>query len=242
MKNLKNKAPTNVPSLPPHWYFVESLGVIQDILTLAPQMLRVLGYGEKNEQKALALPLPPTCKRAGLSNPTAWQAQVEVIPGSEEECLREIKKKSPPFVMACDHITDAGNLGAILRSTAFFQVPWLVVPKDRQASLSQGAIQTAQGGYAVTRLAQVVNLARFLKALKEEGYWILGADRQGEPCQNLKGFYEKVCLVMGSEDKGLSPVIRAACDRMVAIAPGSGRLNSLNVSVASGILLHEFHK
>ena len=148
--------------------------------------------------------------------------------------------RAQDVILALDHITDPRNLGAIIRSAAFFGVREVIVPERRQVLFTQAAVGTAQGGFALTDLVVVVNLARTLAALKAKGYWVVGTAMDGEPYTDVAHVYDKVVLVLGSEDTGLSKNVRDLCDRLAAIPGRAGGLDSLNVSVASGIFLSAF--
>lgn len=143
-------------------------------------------------------------------------------------------------IIALDHITDPRNLGAIARSAAFFGVREVVVPERRQVLLTRASVATAQGAFALVDLVTIVNLSRTLDQLKEAGYWVIGADMAGDPLKQVAAKFEKVVIVMGAEDKGISREVQKRCDVMASIAGHPERLESLNVSVATGIFLHEF--
>jgi 23S rRNA (guanosine2251-2'-O)-methyltransferase len=142
-------------------------------------------------------------------------------------------------ILALDHISDPRNLGAIVRSAAFFGVSKILVPERRQTLLTQAAVSTAQGGFALTDLYLIVNLARSLERLKDLGFWIIGADMAGSSAKSVVGKFERQVLVLGSEGDGLGRNIKEKCDILVKIQGASKSLESLNVSVAGGILLHE---
>lgn len=149
-----------------------------------------------------------------------------------------ISDRTTDLILALDHVQDPRNLGAIVRSAAFFGVREVLAPERRQVLLTQSSVATAQGGFAITDLVCVVNLARTLRELKDQGYWIIGTAMDGEPLQKLVGAYEKVVLVLGSEESGLSKGIREHVDRLGAISSKGPGLESLNVSVAAGIFLN----
>jgi 23S rRNA (guanosine2251-2'-O)-methyltransferase len=160
--------------------------------------------------------------------------------------LEEIKRLSATvpgqaLILAADHITDEGNLGAIVRTGAFFGAHGLLLPKDRSAAVTPKALKRSAGALLRLPVARVVNLGRALDTLKESGFWVIGA--AGESAGSIYDFDWKrdLVLVVGSEDKGLSPLIRGKCDEIVAI-PGSGRVESLNVSVATGAILSEIQR
>ena len=143
------------------------------------------------------------------------------------------------LVLVIDHISDPRNLGAIVRSAAFFGVRHVIVPEKRQVLLTQAGVNTAQGGFALTDLVVAVNVSRVLEELKQHDYWILGAAMGGEAVSAVRGRYDRQVLVLGSEDKGISPTVLGRCDVVVAIPGALKSLESLNVSVAAGILVHE---
>ena len=123
----------------------------------------------------------------------AFEKRLETGPAREHD-----------LILALDHITDPRNLGAVVRSAAFFGVREVVAPERRQVLFTQASVATAQGGFALTELVCVVNLSRTLDELKERGYWIIGTAMDGLPYADLVGKYEKVVLVLGSEDSGLA--------------------------------------
>jgi 23S rRNA (guanosine2251-2'-O)-methyltransferase len=142
------------------------------------------------------------------------------------------------LLVAADHITDEGNLGALIRTAAFFGSHGLVLPKDRSARVTERVIKRSCGGIAHLPIVQVVNLGRSLDHLREKGFWVIGA--AGEAHESIYEFDWKrdLVLVLGSEDKGLSRSVRSRCDHMVRI-PGARAVAALNVSVAAGVILAE---
>jgi 23S rRNA (guanosine2251-2'-O)-methyltransferase len=162
---------------------------------------------------------------------------------ADVEEIVDVSMRGPgeALILAADHITDEGNLGALVRTGAFFGVHGLILPKDRSASVSAKIIKRSSGALLHLPVARVVNLARTLAALKEQGLWIIGTAGEGPDSVYDFDWKRNVVLVMGSEDKGLSPLIRAKCDQIVRI-PGSGRVDSLNVSVAAGAILSEIQR
>jgi tRNA G18 (ribose-2'-O)-methylase SpoU len=166
---------------------------------------------------------------------------IEVPVLDEFKFLEEAAKTERDFILACDHVTDTRNLGALARTAAYFGMRYLIMAKDRQAPISGATLGTAQGAFAFVQPVLVTNLGRTLNDLKERAYWILAADMDGQPVESIKQDYEKKVLVLGSEDKGVSQGILAKSDLTVAIAPAEPKLESLNVSVAAGILIHALH-
>lgn len=147
----------------------------------------------------------------------------------------------PALLLALDHITDEGNLGAILRTAAFFGAHGVLLPKDRSARVSPQVVKRSAGAFGLLPVARVVNLARSLQDLEREGFWIIGTSGQGR--ESLYGFDwdRDLVLVLGNEERGMGQAIQAACQETVHI-PASGAPPSLNVAVACGVLLSEIKR
>lgn len=143
-----------------------------------------------------------------------------------------------PLILVLDSITDPRNLGACLRTANAADVDVVIVPKRNSAPLSAVAMKTAQGGAEDLFIVQVTNLARTLTWLKEKGVWLFGADADGAEVWQSLDSASATALVMGSEGRGLRRLTRSLCDKLVSI-PMLGKVESLNVSVATGILLYE---
>jgi 23S rRNA (guanosine2251-2'-O)-methyltransferase len=141
------------------------------------------------------------------------------------------------LVLILDEITDPHNYGAILRSCDQFGVD-LVISRNRRNAKHAGVIaQTSAGAASWVPAAEVANLPRAAGLLKDAGFWIYGADMRGEALykKDLRG---RVAIVLGGEGEGISRLLQENCDAMIAI-PSGGRIDSLNVSVAAGVLLYE---
>jgi 23S rRNA (guanosine2251-2'-O)-methyltransferase len=141
------------------------------------------------------------------------------------------------LVLILDEITDPHNYGAILRSCDQFGVD-LVISRNRRDAKHAGVIaRTSAGAASWVPALETANLPRAVRDLKDAGFWIYGADMQGEALykKDLRG---RATVVLGSEGEGISRLLRESCDAMVAI-PSLGRIDSLNVSVAAGVLLYE---
>jgi 23S rRNA (guanosine2251-2'-O)-methyltransferase len=166
--------------------------------------------------------------------------QVEDDDGSADISLDDFianLDKENALVLILDEITDPHNYGAILRCCDQFGVD-LVLGRSRRSAKHAAVIsQTSAGAVSWVPQAETPNLVRAVEDLKEAGFWIYGADMEGEPVyeKDLKG---RVALVLGSEGSGISRLLRERCDAMVGI-PSVGRIDSLNVSVAAGVLLYE---
>ena len=156
--------------------------------------------------------------------------------GALDELLE--RWQGPPLLLVLDGVQDPHNLGACLRTADAAGVAAVVVPRDRAAGLSATVRKVASGAAEHVPLVQVVNLARTLRDLRDRGLWIVGADAAAERTvydADLKG---PLAIVSGSEGTGLRRLTREHCDLLVRI-PMSGSVASLNVSVATGVLLFE---
>lgn len=142
-----------------------------------------------------------------------------------------------PMLLCCDHLQDPYNFGAIIRTAFALGVNGIIFPKDRQVSLTAGVIKASSGAVFHIDLFCVPNLANVLKQLKKEGYWIYGADQDGSQPLERVNFNPPSVLVVGNEQKGISPLLKKMIDQPVSI-PMQGKLDSLNVSVATGIIVY----
>ena len=143
-----------------------------------------------------------------------------------------------PFIIVLDEIEDPHNLGAIIRTAECAGAHGIIIPKRRAAGLGGIVAKASAGAYEYVPVARVTNLAAAIDELKERGCWVYGADMDGQTyCEgDLTG---AAALVIGSEGKGLGRLIREKCDAVLSL-PMLGRINSLNASVAAGILMYEF--
>ncbi|MFW6298617.1 MAG: 23S rRNA (guanosine(2251)-2'-O)-methyltransferase RlmB [Bacillota bacterium] len=137
-----------------------------------------------------------------------------------------------------DSITDPHNFGAILRSAEAFGVTGVIFPKDRSASINATVVKVAAGAIEHVKLIEVTNLHRTMLEMKKENVWVVGLDLATE--NSLDDIYPDtdLCLVLGSEGKGMRPLVRKTCDTLVKI-PMTGSVNSLNVSVSAGVALYD---
>jgi 23S rRNA (guanosine2251-2'-O)-methyltransferase len=149
-------------------------------------------------------------------------------------------KTEPPLYIACDGIEDPHNLGAIIRSAEAAGADGLIIPKRRNVSVNATVYKTSAGAAAVLPVARVSNLAAAIDTLKKNGVWVYGADMGGKSVYetDLRG---ACCIIVGAEGAGLSPLIAKKSDALISL-PMHGQINSLNASVAAGILLFEVRR
>lgn len=155
-----------------------------------------------------------------------------------EEILAVAKEREEkPFIIICDEIEDPHNLGAIIRTAEACGVHGVIIPKRRSASLNATVEKTSAGALAYMKVARVTNISNTIDELKEKGIWVFGADMDGTPYTQTD--YDVPCaVVIGNEGKGIGQLVRKKCDAIVSL-PMLGKINSLNASVAAGILMYE---
>lgn len=155
-----------------------------------------------------------------------------------EDILENARKKGePPFIFLLDNIEDPHNLGAIIRTANLAGAHGVIIPKNRAAGLTATVARTSAGALNYTPVAKVTNLSKTIEDLKKEGLWFVCADMGGTVMYDLdlKG---AIGLVIGNEGDGVSRLVREKCD-MIASIPMKGDIDSLNASVAAGVLAYE---
>lgn len=156
----------------------------------------------------------------------------------EEQLLDAVAASREPLLLALDGVQDPHNLGACLRTADACGVIALIVPRDRAAPLNATARKAASGAAETTPVVAVTNLARTLGLLKDAGLWIVGADADGPQSAAEVDLTGPRVLIMGAEGRGLRALTRRQCDWLARL-PSYGAVESLNVSVAAGMLLYE---
>ena len=204
---------------------------------------RVLELAER--AKALKIPVnhrprEQLDKVAGEARHQGVVALYEAPPLAHESDLAALMERdgSDTLVLVLDGVTDPHNLGACLRSSAAAKVTAVIVPKDRAVGLTPVVRRASAGGADRVPLIAVTNLARTLRELKDAGVWITGLDGETETSIYAVDFKGPVAIVLGSEGEGMRRLTRELCD-FVAKIPMPGAMESLNVSVATGVVLFE---
>lgn len=166
-------------------------------------------------------------------------AQITPLPPwTEDELLSALSAHPAPLLLALDGVQDPHNLGACLRTADACGALAVIVPRDRAAQLTPTVRKVAAGAAEATPVVAVTNLVRTLKLLKEAGLWVVGADAAAESHADNVDLKGPVVLVLGGEGTGLRQLTRQNCDFLVRL-PQLGAVESLNVSVAAGMLLYE---
>ena len=141
------------------------------------------------------------------------------------------------FVVILDHIEDPRNFGAIIRTCECAGVDYIVIPNKRSVEITASVFKSSSGAVVHQKICKVANLHNTIEKLKKNGFWIIGTDANGEDYTSID-YTGKTVLVIGSEGKGLQSLLRKSCDQIASI-PLKGKINSLNASVAAGIMIYE---
>lgn len=155
----------------------------------------------------------------------------------EDLFLKAAEKGEDPFFILLDQIEDPHNLGAIIRTANLAGAHGVIIPRDRSVGLTAAAARTSAGAIHYTPVVKVTNLARTMEDLKKRGLWFVCADMDGTPMTKLS-MTGPIGLVIGAEGSGVSRLVKEKCD-MTASIPMKGEIDSLNASVAAGILMYE---
>lgn len=247
---MKHKAPFKKQSQQSDLFWVEGKHACLEQLRQNPEQIRRLVFRDAKTQnsflsEASNLGLLRDSLQSEIDSEARESIQVQVFLKAVpfEEFQKRLQNEALSLIVALDHISDPRNLGAIVRTAAFFGITTVLVPADRQVMLTQAAVSTAQGGFAVTQLVVCTNLARTLTELKENhSFWVVALDGGGQQLNEKTFSFEKTVIVFGAEGAGLSQNVRKKSDLIVSI-PGAGQgFDSLNVSVAAGIAIHAAHK
>lgn len=158
----------------------------------------------------------------------------------EDLLQRAEQRGEPPFLLILDEIEDPHNLGSILRTAECTGVHGVIIPKRRSASITATVSKTSAGAVEYVPVARVTNLAQTMEQLKEAGVWIAGTDVDAKEDMYAAGqvLSGAVAIVIGNENKGMGRLVREKCDVLLKL-PMAGRLNSLNASVAAGVIMYE---
>ncbi len=205
---------------------------IQEIIRLAKQHGIAVEYKTREELDALAGRKSQGV--IGFCRAFRYASVEDVIANTNPRFRNNL-------ILILDSITDPQNLGSLIRTAYFFGANGVIIPENRSAAVTSLVVKTSAGAVQHLPIARVTNVARALDDLKEAGYWIYGTEVRGGQPLSQADFDCHAGLVMGSEGAGIRPLVRKKCDLLVTI-PGSGEADSLNVSVAAGIVLYRIHE
>lgn len=151
--------------------------------------------------------------------------------------LIDILNDDSKFLVILDHLEDPHNFGAIIRTCEAAGVDAIIVPQDRSTLINSTVMKTSAGSLIRTKVVKVSNLVNAMNQLKDHGFWIVGTAMEGQDFKTID-YSGKIALVVGNEGKGMSTLVKKNCD-FVASIPMYGEVNSLNASVAAGIMVYE---
>ena len=151
--------------------------------------------------------------------------------------LDEIIDGDDCLLLMLDHLEDPHNFGAIIRTCEAAKVDGIIIPKDRSVSVNSTVMKVSTGALTDVKISQVTNLVNTINYLKDNGFWIVGTDMDGTDYRDID-YSGKICIIIGNEGKGISNLISKNCDYIASI-PMRGKINSLNASVATGIIVFE---
>ena len=204
-------------------------GIIHSIVREARKQNTILNYVAKERLDQMS----ETGKHQGV----IAQAAAYEYADMEEIFQKAQEKGEPPFVFLLDEIEDPHNLGAIIRTANLAGAHGVIIPKRRAAGLTAAVVKASAGALNYTPVVKVTNLVQTIGELKKRGLWFVCADMQGENMYHLN-LTGPMGLVIGNEGEGVSRLVREACDYTAAI-PMKGEIDSLNASVAAGVLAYE---
>lgn len=166
------------------------------------------------------------------------QGIILYIPDYKYKTLNEVLENEPQFLVLLDHLEDPHNLGAIIRTSEAAGVDAIVMPKDRQVMINSTVMKTSVGTLDNMDIVAVTNLVQTIEELKKNGYWVVGTALENSVDYRDIDYSGKIALVIGNEGSGISRLVAKSCD-FIAKIPMYGTTNSLNASVAAGIMIYE---
>lgn len=159
------------------------------------------------------------------------------VPDYEYAELEDLFTTENPLLVILDHLEDPHNFGAIIRTCEAAGVDGIIIPKDRSVEVNGTVSRVSVGAISSMKIARVTNLVRTLDELKKNGFWIVGTDMNGTDYDKID-YRGKIAIIIGNEGSGMSRLVEENCD-FIASIPMKGKINSLNASVAAGIVIFE---
>lgn len=195
----------------------------------------------KNNVKIIKMERKKLDKLAGNFNHQGVIAKIDEYKTVDlNEILNSIPDNKKGLIVVLDGIEDPHNLGAILRSADCVGVDGVIIKKNKAVGLTPTVAKVSAGAINTIKVASVTNISNTLRKLKENGYWVVGSDIDNAQDYRALDYDTNIALVIGNEGKGISSLVKKNCDFMVKL-PMVGKINSLNASVATGILLYEIY-
>jgi 23S rRNA (guanosine2251-2'-O)-methyltransferase len=214
------------------WIADSARKLVQPIVAEAERQGAVVSFVDRRKLDQLV----PGVQHQGVVAQVAAHGYADL-----EQLFAEAKRKpsyAPPLFVVLDEIEDPHNLGSILRTADCAGADGIIIPKRRAVGLNATVAKTSAGAVEYVPVARVTNIAATIERLKEEGIWVAGADAGAEQEAYDADLRLPLAIVIGNENKGLSRLVKERCDFLIKL-PMSGRINSLNASVAASILMYE---
>lgn len=255
--NISNKQPKKVVAEPMREDIVLGRnGVIEALKAKITVEQILISKGEKEgsivkimalaKEKGVVIKEVDRKKLDSLSQGESHQGVVAMVTPFRYSEIQDIldrakEREESPFIIILDEIEDPHNLGSIIRTAELCGAHGIIIPKRRNVGVTPTVYKTSAGAVNYMKIAKVSNINNTIDELKKENIWVYGADGEAENFSYNVDFKGAVALVIGSEGRGISKLTREKCDVMVKI-PMVGKVNSLNASVAGGILMYEVLK
>jgi 23S rRNA (guanosine2251-2'-O)-methyltransferase len=198
---------------------------LRDLLELA----RAKKIPIRQEERATIEHLAPGARHQGV---------IAVVGAFAYAPLKALLDRDPPLIVILDGVEDPHNLGAVIRTAEAAGASGILVPERHTAPLGPAAFKTAAGALAHLPVARVTNLVRAIEELKGQGLWIVGVEPEGDRLWTEFDYTGPVAITLGGEHKGIRRLVREHCDALVRL-PMLGKIESLNISVAAGVVLYE---
>jgi len=206
------------------------------------RVVRVKDLAKKSKINSELIDSKKIDKLAGHSKHQGFAAEISNLGFlSEKDIIPRLKNLTTLRVLILDSIQDPRNLGACLRSALAFEFDAVIINKDGSSPINEYVFKTSVGAILNLNIFYVTNLSRSINTLKDIGFWVLGLDGHGEGSIFSEKFSSKTAVVLGSEGSGIRKLVKENCDHLIKI-PISKKVESLNISVAAGIIMYELKK
>ncbi len=213
--------------------------LLADTIELAPIVDEILALAAEARVPVQRVPRPELDRLAKSHQGVALEVGRYPTVPLEDVLVRAAKLQEPPFLVALDHLEDPHNLGAIVRTAEVVGVHGLILPRQRSVGVTPAVVSASAGAVEHVWVAEVANVVQALNKLKQANLWVVGVENApaARPYHqaDLSG---AIALVIGSEGKGMSRLVKETCDLLIKL-PMAGRIESLNASVAAGLVLYE---
>ena len=196
------------------------------------------GFSDKEINSLIEKRKVPVQREIDRLAPGVHQGIILFIPDYKYKDISDVLDDEAKFFVILDHLEDPHNLGAIIRTCEAAKVDAIIMPKDRQAQVNSTVMKTSAGTLDNVNIVTVTNLVSTIDELKKNGFWIVGTALEDSVDYRSIDYSGKIALVIGNEGSGMSKLVKNACD-FIAKIPMYGTTNSLNASVASGIMIYE---